>query len=508
VELFEAQEDLDIGAFAHAARVPAGTLEDWLQKGCLKAEESSADSGEDAQESDETRSLHIQSILSAYETWHGNFVTFCKHVREHLRLPYGDSFIGRILHTYGVRTPRRRKGRSPDEEALKSAFEVFFPGAQWVGDGKQVKVTVNGVVFTFNFELFVDAYSDALVGASVRDEEDSLAVIEAFRDGVETTQETPIATLLDNRPANHTEVVDAALGDTVRIRSTEGRAQNKAHAEGAFGLFSQTAPPIVIDADTPRELARQILRLQIQTLGRVLNHRPRRDRSWRSRIELYNGASPSDAEIAKARQKLEERRQRQEKARQTRLARTDSFVRQRLNEAFERLGLADPEEHFRSAIATYGRDAVLDSIAIFEGKKTAGTLPDNVDARYLLGIVRNVAHVHEADVITQALLAERLAASDFLLTALETERCSILKTVFQPEALLHQLIDRALDAQRRMDRLFWVDAAAATLCGQPSDTQPHLFRQLARRIHATFALPAHERQRIERLLARSVWNVT
>ena len=30
--------------------------------------------------------------------------------------------------------------------------------------------------------------------------------------------------------------------------------------------------------------------------------------------------------------------------------------------------------------------AIVDAIAIFAGKRTAGTLPDGVDARYLLGV--------------------------------------------------------------------------------------------------------------------------
>jgi hypothetical protein len=76
-----------------------------------------------------------------------------------------------------------------------------------------------------NLELAIDAATDAAVGISVRDEEDSKAVTEAFESGVETTDEPPIAALLDNRPSNHTPDV-----------------------EGAFGLFAQKVPPIEIDS--------------------------------------------------------------------------------------------------------------------------------------------------------------------------------------------------------------------------------------------------------------------
>jgi hypothetical protein len=60
-----------------------------------------------------------------------------------------------------------------------------------------------------------------------------------------------------------------------------------------------------------------------------------------------------------------------------------------LDDGFARLGLLDPERHFRDAIASYPRDAVVDAIAIFAGTRTAGTLPDGVDARYLLGIINH-----------------------------------------------------------------------------------------------------------------------
>lgn len=55
----------------------------------------------------------------------------------------------------------------------------------------QVPVVINGERFDFNLELNVDAYSGAFVGASIHDEENSRAVIEAFEDGVETTGARP-----------------------------------------------------------------------------------------------------------------------------------------------------------------------------------------------------------------------------------------------------------------------------------------------------------------------------
>ncbi len=507
LELREAHPDLELARFAAATCVPLPTLEDWRRTQGDALEPVASTNDEPVAEPDEARSIHIESILAAYKTWCGDFSSFVSHVRQHLRLPYGGSFIARILFVHGERTPRPRKGRSPDEKATKDTFESFFPGAQWVGDGMEVLVHVNDEPFLFNLELDVDTASGAFVGASIRDEEDSGAVVESFEDGVNTTGAPPLALLLDNRPSNHTDEVDAALGDTLRIRATLGRPENKAHVEGAFGLFSQEAPPLAVRATTPRELARELLRLRVQTFARTLNHRPRKDRSWRTRVDLYLSSSPTEEEIARAKQALEERRRRQERAYATQLARSDPLVLHALGDAFARLGLLNPEHHFRTAIARYDRDTVAESIAIFEGKRNRGTLPDSADARYLLGIVKNLAHVHEADAITLALINERVALRDHWLAHLDEQKRAVLALHQEPKAALRDLIDRALSADRMIDRFFWIDSTASLLREQPDELHRDHFRSLARRIHAHFSLSTRDRSALERRLARLVWPI-
>jgi len=510
LELREAYAHLDLDAFAGAAGVARGTLEDWLRAGqsvtaVMGKEDSSDDS--DARDEDSPSSARIQSVLAAWSRWHGSFTAFCEHVQHHLRIAYGRGLVARILQAHGERRAQRRQGRAPDESATRDSFEVFFPGAQWVGDGMQVPVEINDERFTFNLELDVDAYSGAVVGASVRAEEDSQAVVDAFAEGVATTGRAPLALLLDWRPSNHTPEVDEALVDTLRMRATRGRAQNKAHVEGAFGLFSQDAPPLCVRASSLNELAHVLLEQRVATWARTLNHRPRADRQGRSRVELYRDA-PSAEQITEARRALAERCRLQEKRAATTKARTDPVVREALTAAFERLQLSDPGEHIRLAIAGYGRDAALDGIAIFEGKKKAATLPDGADARYLLGIVRNLAHLHESDAITDALLRERLAAHDRLLRGLEHEREDTLATHATPGDAVRDLADHALAAERMVDRLFWLRATGDAITAQPVGERPDLFRTVARRIHATFVVSRADRYAAERILARHVWPVT
>jgi hypothetical protein len=63
-----------------------------------------------------------------------------------------------------------------------------LPTFQVLIDGKQLEVVLDGKTFCMNLELIIDAASDAAVGISVRDEEDSAAVIEAFEHGKTTAR--------------------------------------------------------------------------------------------------------------------------------------------------------------------------------------------------------------------------------------------------------------------------------------------------------------------------------
>lgn len=502
----ERHADMPLSQLAEAICIPLGTLEDWLRPGRVPPTEPPASTAPalepDALEPN-AKQVEIETVLDAWSAWHGSFGCFCEHVRRDHRVSLGNSLIASILFEHGVRTPTRR-GRSRDEEALRGTFETFFAGAQWVGDGKRLDVVVDGQALHQNLELVVDAHTGAALGIDVRDEEDSQAVVAAFEAGVETTGERPLALLLDNKPCNHTEEVDDALGETKRLRATPGRPQNKAHVEGAFGLFAQTVPPIVLATNDPHQLANAVALLVATVFFRVLNCRPRRDRGGMTRTQLYGQqVTPQQREAALI--SLTERMRKQQLAQQTRAARADPVVRELLDDAFGRLGLIDPEHHFRDASACYPLDAVVDALAVFDGKRLAGTLPDGVDARYLLGIVRNLHHVHEAEPITAALLRERLAARDRLLLPLVQQRDSILvDTSGNTGAFIDASVTRLTRTERAIDRQFWLDTIANAFPAGDDQRVP-LARRAARRIHAAFHIAPRQRQALERSLMRRLW---
>ena len=497
--LVERHAEMSLPEIADALCMPLGTLEDWMRappKAALDPVHHEPDTERDA------KLAQFETVLDAWRTWSGDFSAFCEHVRRDLRIEMGKTLIADILFAHGARKPARRPKRSRDEHALRGAFETFFPGAQWVADGKQVEVVIDGEVLHVNLELVVDAATDAAVGIDVRDEEDSPALVAAFTDGIATTGEAPLALLVDNRPSNHTPEVDVALGDTMRIDATLARAQNKAHVEGTFGLFAQKIPKLQLDTTSPRALARTLVLLIATTFFRASNRAPRRDRKGRSRVELY-AQDVTTEEREAASKALRERMRKQQLARETRAARLDPEVRALLDGAFARLSLLDPERRVRDAIACYPRDAIVDAIAIFETKRQRGTLPDGVDARYLLGIARNLHHVHEADAITQALLRQRIEARDLFLAPLLTQRDTILSSA-DLEARLDALTRQLVEADRELDRNFWLDALML-IAPADQDERCTFARRCARRIHASFALGSHERHRLVRLLTRRLW---
>lgn len=500
LDLAERHADLDRAVFAGAVGVPLDTLKDWLDRPPPLAQPAPAAPTQD----DALSNAQIASVAAAWRRWDGPFSVFCAFVRADLAIAFGPTLIGRILNVETGRRQKRRPGRSADEKAMRNALTSYFSGAQWFEDGSPIDITVNGRRFTFNWELVVDGFSGALVGCSVRPEEDTVAVVEAFEDGVATTGAPPLALNTDNYAVNHAPEAVEALGPTLHIRTTLGRPQTDAPVEGAFGLFQQTAPPLVVHGDTDEELARAILTLILTVYCRATNHRPRNDRRGRSRVQLYADEQPTDAQIGAAKAALEERRRLQELAFQTRQARLDPVVRALLDDVFERLGFDDPTGNVKDAIARYPYNAVVAGIATFEGKRDAGTLPPGTGPRYLLGIVRHISERDEGLAIAEHLWRLRLAAHDVALTALDAVRRATVGTTGEQ---LRAFIDYALATDGPLVRSFWLAATADLLDATPEGQRHALFVTAARRIEGTFRADRLDRQAAVRFLAEHVLQV-
>jgi hypothetical protein len=333
---------------------------------------------------------------------------------------------------------------------------------------------------------------------------ESVAVTAAFVDAVATTGAAPIALLLDNRSSNHTDEVVHALGDTLKIRRTMGRPQNGAHVEGAFGLFQQMVPEILLATADPVELARQVLGLVVQTWARTLNHRPRDGHDGRSRVQRYDEDKPTPDEVKAAEAALRERLRKQELAARTRKARLEPVTREMLDQAFERLALTDPNGNIRDAIAGFPLDAVLAGLAIFETKLERGTLPDGAGGLYLKGIVRNIADEDEGVLFAEKLWQARREASDLVLLRLDETLAENEEETLDPLDLVRRLVDLAVSTDRALDSAFWLRATADTITAEPSQEHQTLFMIAVHRIHGTHRVSKNWRNAATRRLAAMV----
>jgi len=498
VGLYTEEMSLDAFAFALAVGVPFETLRPWLR---------SSDIHQVAHEKPdkavpETMTLvergRIAHIVALWRVWNGNLVPFMRALKEDHALDVSFADLREILRIEGHKKTTAKESK-PDPEAIRGALERFFPGGQWILDGKTVDVTVGEQTFRFTWELAVDGFSAAHVGFDVRDAEDGEGVVGALEHGQETTGKAPLAVLLDNRSANLGEEVREKLTEmgSIAMSSTLFRAQNKAVVEGAFGLFAQTMPPIHIDDASPRETARSLLHNILTAYCAGRNHVLVGKN--KTRAQSYLEARPTPEEVAAARARLHEIEARIRARNNRDVQAVEPTLRTLIEETFERLGLCDPESRFLPALAKHGHDAVLEAIAIFEVVRTSKTL-DHPE-RYLLGIARRVADRNHHNQVYDRLVSLRAELGDHLLKPYvdEDERS---RNTLDLDAYLDLTLEHAVDASRPIiARAFFGARLTEVLQTLSHHERTHRCLRASRLVAVSHQLPRDERSALIAKLA-------
>lgn len=489
---------LTVEELAGAAGIPPGTLKDWLR---LEAP-APLDSTLEPTVPDWIRVTHLKQIATLWPSWTGTFQHFCQMLRAEFRLPYGDTYVGNFLQAAGLRE-RHGRGRTPVEAPWSSnTFRKFFPGAQWLGDGTTIAVRWDEMVFSFNLEALFDPAADALVGFTVSDQEDEQALRQAFEMGLETAGSAPLALTLDNKPCNHTPGVTEAIAGTQLLRATPGRGQAKAPLEGAFGLFQQTMPALVIEGQTSRERARSVLNLVFTAWARGRNGKPRKRLKKLTPAQAYGNSRPTTEETREALEWIQELHRRQERARLTREARRDPVRLAMLDEGLAQLGIDDPGRRFAVSLAYYSRDAIARGLAKFRSKLELGTIPSDADpGPYLGGIIRRLHTRLELERDSVHLLHQRIRLRDLSLEPLERAAADLEARTDVSERP-RALVDEALYAHCAVDFRFWAQAAARALRALPQHGD--LYKSLARRIAASYGTDQQRREDLLDALAQAV----
>jgi len=500
--------DLPLDRAADAVGVPLGTLKDWLR---TPGDDSSPDTSAPPDHRPELDPLlscaqpQIATLLSEYEAWDGDLSSFCDHAREQLRLPFGRTFITEVLTAAGLHRPASRGG--PHQAPWsRGSMHTGFPGLQWFGDGKQLRIDFRGQQFLFNLEAMVDRASNAAVGARVCDAEDAQAVIACFDEALHTTGgQPPLAVTLDNRPSNFAPQIDDALSCTELLRSTPGRGQAKAPVEGAFGLFQQSLPaPIVIGGKTDKDIARGIAQQVATAFFRGRNGRLRRKLGGLTPAQAYDQSSPSQDQIDEALKYILERRRREQIARQTRDRRADPVRRQLLGERLVLLGIDDPAGEVSLSLCGYSMPAILRGLAIYQGKKEQGTLPlDHDPGRYLGGIIRNVDAAEHLERTALHLLELRQRAGDLQLAPLR-EKAAAIRSAGLSSATASAFVDAALDSASELAFRFWCSEAREAIASLPTEAATPIYHLLTRSIAAASRLLRRQREHLIAVLAAAV----
>ncbi len=501
--------NIPIKQVADAIAVPLGTLKDWLH--CALSSPSSTEDPELERSQIEpafsTTQPQIAMLLAEYPNWKGNMSSFCEYANTELRLPFGRGFITTVLVAAGLHSPKPRN-RPHQAPWSRGSMRLGFPGMQWFGDGKQIKITLHDQTHSFNLEVFVDGGSSAAVGAIVTDTEDARAVVDAFHDGLNTVDgEVPMAVTLDNRPSNDAPEVEQTLSCSKLLHATPGRGQAKAPVEGLFGLLEQVLPsPIFVAGEQDREIAGSIANLIVRALLLGKNGRPSRRLGGLSPAESYRNARPTEEQIEEAKKWILELRRREKVARMSRERRADPIRLELLRTELQRLGINDPKGSIALSLAGYSMDAILTGIAIFEAKQTQGTLPkDCQPARYLGGIIRNTDERQFLELMGRKLLALRLSVSDKQLTPLRADATEIAAAADGPADRACAFIDRALHADCTLIFRFWSSRAIDAMADLPESEVAAMSTHVRRLLAASFRTDIRRRERfLADLLAASV----
>lgn len=468
-----------------AAGVPLGTLNSWLA-----ARDEEPETMEPSEELDvdmpsiQVANPQLALILHEYKSWKGTFTAFCEHLKANHRIPYGKTFIANVLKSAGMRHKRRKK--QPPAPWSGGTYETLFPGFQWVGDGKKLVIDVAGKLLAYNIEANIDPANGAVAGVTVTDTENEAAVIETFQKSLETTGKAPLAYTLDNKPSNHTKAVKEAVSPAVLLPSTPGRPTSKAPTEGAFGLFSQTAPELKIEGTRRREVGRSILQLYLEVWAWARNGKPRRKLGGLTPAEAYLSFSPTEEDIAKAKAYIRELQDRQEKSRRTREQRADPVRLRILKDELRILNIQDPDNRLAVSLAVYAKVAIIKGIAVFKTKKEAGTLPADVDeGRYLGGIIRNLSNKLELELFADNILELRLRLRELSLEPLKVKE-AVLRNTTEPSDLHQKLVEMALTARPLLDFRFWMNKARDAMRVIAADGVRAIYTHLKRLISCSF----------------------
>lgn len=264
---------------------------------------------------------------------------------------YGRDQIVQALIDLGLRYPR---GPSIKNEGTHKK-RYFARHALWEGDGKTLKIKINGEDFSSCWYALIDQNTTLLVGSSITNFESAESFIKALKNGKDCVGFFAMGVLIDNRLTNEEKTRAKEFCNEhgiVLVNTFPGNSKSNGIIEGNFSIFEKQVGEIHVNGKTPEELARSIARNVIGIFTQQRNHRPRK--------RLFD---QTPAEVAKDAKRPEHQKQLLEKLRD-RLLREEISVEVKLQLIAGLMAKFEPmsEESmvkFKSQLKQFSADEII-----------------------------------------------------------------------------------------------------------------------------------------------------
>lgn len=235
----------------------------------------------------DTKSQLILDTWNASKPWQRNsldaFMTqFC---RENPTQAIARGELRQILINLGLHTPRGPKIKNEGAQVKRP----FAPHALWEGDGKLIKVSINGRSCDFIWYAFIDQNTTLLVGSSYTKIESGESFLLSLVDGQRNSGHYPIGVIIDNRleGSDLGPINDFCKSHRINVvRTFPGNPKTNGFIEGNFSIFEKFVGNISISGHSPEEISRQIATTIIEIFTQLRNHTPRK---------RLNGSTPHEA---------------------------------------------------------------------------------------------------------------------------------------------------------------------------------------------------------------------
>ncbi|MCP4266440.1 MAG: transposase family protein [Candidatus Brocadiaceae bacterium] len=306
------------------------------------------------------------------------------------RYPFGKSrrVITEILIANDLYKEKADKTKYSE---YKPRIKRYYPGAQIVIDGKEIKVIVNGSTYTYNLEMSKDMKSDAITSHVISDEETAEAVASTIQEHIQRHGK-PLSVLIDNSTANLSEEVEVLLKDKgiIDIKAYPGNAESKGDIEGEFSKIEEKIGDIRINGKTESEIACSIVETIIKIYVEMRNQTPRCSVCDRVPLELMK-YEPSENERRDTIESLNKQKEKSEAIRANKKLNIPEEKELLITGVIERNRLEVTDiDRFKKALSKYDSKAIKEAEDDFYAYSMRETFEETKrTGQYFLGIVKN-----------------------------------------------------------------------------------------------------------------------